>query len=210
MKLLVVGSTGGTGREIVRQALEQGHHVTAFARNPKDVTIHHDRLTVVQGNVLDPGTVERAVQGHDAVLSALGHKRFFLPTSILSTGTANIINAMNKHGVRRFICETTLGISDSRGKLGLYYSLFVIPVITFWYFRDKVKQERLIKESGLDWTIVRPGQLTNGKQRGSYHHGPGVGSFFITVSISRADVADFMLKQLTDRQYLHQTPGVAN
>ncbi len=210
MKLLVIGSTGGTGREIVRQALEQGHHVTAFARNPASVKIRHDRLTVVQGNVLDPASVEKAVKGQDAVLSALGHKRFFLPSSILSKGTANIIDAMKKHHVRRIICETTLGISDARWKLGLYYTLFVIPVITFWYFRDKVKQERLIKESGLEWTIVRPGQLTNGKQRGKYKHGPDVGSYLLTVSISRADVADFMLKQLTDKKYLHQTPGVAN
>lgn len=210
MKLLVIGATGGTGREIVRQALDQGHEVCAFARNPASVNIRHERLKVSQGDVLDAASVEKAVKGQDAVLSALGHNRFFFPSSILSKGTANIIEAMKKHGVRRLICETSLGISDARGKLGLYYTLFVIPVITFWYFRDKVKQERLIKESGLDWTIVRPGQLTNGKQRGKYRHGPDVGHYILTLTISRADVADFMIKQVTDKKYLHQTPGVAN
>lgn len=209
MKILVIGSTGGTGRAIVEQALAQGHHVTAFARRPEKVTLRHERLEIVQGNVLDENSVSAAVQGKDAVLSALGHKQWFIKTGILSEGTRNIIAAMQKHGVKRFVCETALGIGDTRGKLGLYYTLFVIPVIVFFYFKDKERQERYIQESGLDWVIVRPGQLTNSGKRGAYRHGAQVGSWWRTVTISRADVADFMLKQLTEDTYLRKTPGIA-
>ncbi|MBX2991270.1 MAG: SDR family oxidoreductase [Bacteroidetes bacterium] len=210
MNLLIVGATGGTGRELVKQALAQGHKVTAFVRNPADLKITHNNLTIAEGDVLDYVSVEKAVRGNDAVLSALGHKRWFVRTTILSEGTKNIITAMEKHGVKRFVCETTLGIGDTRGKLGLYYTLFVIPVIVFFYFRDKETQERYIKESTLDWIIVRPGQLTNVKKLGKYRHGMNIGSWFRTVSISRADVADFMLKQVTDNTYLRKTPAVAN
>ena len=115
---------------------------------------------------------------------------------------------MEKYNVNRFICITSLGINDSRFKLGLYYTLFVIPFIVFFYFQDKAKQEKLIQNSKLNWTIVRPGQFTNGKKRGRYKHGANVGNYILTKTISRADVADFILSQLNDITYLHKTPGV--
>jgi len=208
MKLLIIGGTGGTGKELVKQALEQGHLVTVLARNPASVKIHDPNLRVVKGDVLDFDKVQSIVAGQDAVLSALGHKRFFLKTTILSRGTKNIIEAMQKQHVTRFICITSLGINDSRFKLGLYYTLFVIPFIVFFYFMDKSKQEKLIKSSQLSWTIVRPGQLTNGKKRGVYKHGPNTGNYIITKTISRADVAHFMLSQLNDVTYLHKAVGV--
>jgi putative NADH-flavin reductase len=208
MQILIIGATGGTGRQLVAQALEAGHQVTALVRKPSKLKLNHERLTVVKGNVLDYASVAAAVKGQQAVLSALGHKRWIIPSCILSTGTKNIIRAMEAHGVRRFICETSLGVGDSFGRLGLYYTLFIIPVILLFYFRDKGLQERYIKESSLDWVIVRPGRLTNGRKRGVYRHGLRIGNWLWTVRISRADVADFMLKQLTDDQYLHLTPGV--
>jgi putative NADH-flavin reductase len=208
MKLLIIGGTGGTGKELIRQALEQGHHLTALVRNPEKVKIVDPNLLLIKGNVLDPDQVQKAVAGQDAVLSALGHKKFIIKTTILSAGTKNIIDAMQKHNVRRFICITSLGINDSRFKLGLYYTLFVIPFIVFFYFLDKSKQERLIRESKLSWTIIRPGQLTNGKKRGVYKHGPNVGNYITTKMISRADVAHFMLSQLNDVTYLGKAVGV--
>lgn len=207
-RVLIVGATGGTGRQLVAQALERGHVVTALARNPSSLDIKHPQLRVVRGDVLDYPSVESAVQGQEAVISALGHKRFFQPTHILSDGTQNLLHAMETQGVRRFVCETALGIGDSAGRMGLYYTFIVIPFILPFYFWDKTRQERVIAASSVNWIIVRPGALTNGAKRGRYQHGRNVGSFLSTVRISRADVADFMLNQIADNTYVKTAPGV--
>ena len=208
MRLLVVGATGGTGRELVTQALERDHEVTAFVREPRRLRLEHPRLAVARGDVRDPDAVEAAVRGHDAVLSAIGHKRWFYPTRILSDGTRNLVRAMERHGVRKLICETALGIGDAWWRMGLYYTLFVRLFILPFYFHDKVRQERVVRASALDWVIVRPGALTHGPRRGAVRHGPDVGHWLWTVSVSRADVAAFMLDQLADDRYLRQAPGV--
>lgn len=208
MRVLVVGSTGGTGRQLVSQALSRGHEVTAFARRPAKLHIQHERLRVVRGNVLDPLSLEEAIRDQDAVVCALGHKRWVYPNRILSTGTANLITAMKAHGTRRLVCETSLGLGDSWGKLGIYYTLFVIPFILPLYYWDKRRQEAVIRASAAEWTIVRPGALTNGPKRGVYRYGDGLGSWLWTVRISRADVADFMLNQLSDDAWLRAAPGV--
>ncbi|HEV8700283.1 MAG TPA: SDR family oxidoreductase [Candidatus Polarisedimenticolia bacterium] len=209
-RVLIVGATGGTGRQIVQQALERGHSVTALVRDPSRLRIEHPQLKVVRGNVLDEESVEAAVRGQDAVLSALGHKRYFYPTRILSEGTRNILRAMETHGARRLVCETSLGIGDSAGRLGAFYTLFVIPLILPFYFWDKTRQEREIAQSRVEWVIVRPGALTNGARRGRSRHGRDVGSFLLTVRISRADVAEFMLDQLASDVYLRAAPGVCS
>jgi len=209
MNLLIVGATGGTGRQLVTQALERGHQVTALVRRlPRAEP--RPAFTPVEGDVLDPGSLDRAMPGHEAVLSALGHKRWLGPSRILSEGTRNLVAAMVGHGVQRFVCETALGISDAWWQAGLYYTLFVRPVILPFYFWDKVRQEAIIRASNLAWTIVRPGMLTNGPPRGRYRHGPHVGHWLWTVRISRADVAAFMLDQLTDRRYVRAIVGVAD
>ncbi len=207
-RVLIIGATGGTGRQLVSQALERGYAVTALVRGPSRLQVDNPQLTVIQGEVLDQGSVDAAMRGQEAVLSALGHKRFFYPTRILSEGTRNILRAMETHGVPRLVCVTSLGIGDSVGRMGLYYTLFVIPVILPFYFWDKTRQERLIARSNLEWVIVRPGALTNGEKRGRYRHGRRVGSFLLTVRISRADVADFMLNQLASNTYVRTAPGV--
>ncbi|MDP9267729.1 MAG: SDR family oxidoreductase [Acidobacteriota bacterium] len=208
-RVLIVGATGGTGRQLVAQALERGYHVTALVRDPSKLAADHPRLAVMRGDVLDPESVGAAMRGQEAVVSALGHKRFFYPTRILSQGTANLLDAMTAHGVRRFVCETTLGIGSSAGRMGLYYTLFIIPVILPFYFSDKTRQERRIAASRADWVIVRPGMLTNGAKRGRYRVGSGVGSFLLTVRISRADVAAFMLDQLERDALLGTAVSVA-
>ena len=148
------------------------------------------------------------MQGQEAVLSALGHKRFFYPARILSHGTHNILDAMEKNGVKRLVCETALGIGSSAGRMGLYYTFFVIPVILPLYFWDKTRQEQFISDSAAEWIIVRPGALNNGEKREHYRHGQAVGNFFTTERISRADVANFMLDQLTSNEYLRTATGV--
>ena len=208
-RVLIVGPTGGTGRQLVAQALERGFAVTALVRNPSRLQVDHPQLTVIQGDVLDYASVEGAMRGQEAVVSALGHKRFFYPTRILSEGTRNLLRAMETHRVPRLVCETSLGIGDSAGRLGLLFTFFTIPVILPFYFWDKTRQERLIAGSNVEWVIVRPGRLTNADKRGRLRHGRDVGSFFWTVRISRADVADFMLNQLESDTYLRAAPGVA-
>jgi putative NADH-flavin reductase len=210
MRIYIIGGTGKTGGELIKQALEQGHTVTALVRNPKKIKISNPNLSVIKGDVLDLSSFDLSVNGHDAVLSSLGHKKFIIKTNILSEGTKNIIAAMQKQRVKRLICITSLGINDSRFKLGLYYTLFTIPFILFFYFLDKSKQEKIIFKSDLDWTIIRPGQLTNGKKRLNYKHGLNVGNYIITKMISRADVADFMIRQLNDNTYIHMTPGITS
>lgn len=209
MKILIIGGTGKTGRELIEQGLKQGHVITAIVRNPKKIKNNNSNLIILQGNVLNHESFEKAFQGQDVVLCALGHKLYFIKTSILSIGTKNIIAAMKKNHVKRFICITSLGINDSKFKLGLYYTLFVIPVIIYFYFLDKSKQEKLIMKSKLNWTIIRPAQLTNGRKRSKYKHGLKIGNYILTKMISRADVAHFMLNQLNNKTYMHQCVGIS-
>jgi putative NADH-flavin reductase len=207
-RVLIIGATGGTGRQLVQQALERGYTVTALVRNPSKLQSNHPQLNLIRGNVLDEGAVAGAMAGQDAVLCALGHKQFFRPTRILSQGTQNILRAMEAQSVARLVCETSLGIGDSAFRMGLYYAFFVIPVILPFYYWDKTRQERLVAKSSVDWVIVRPGVLTTGDKRGHPRHGRHIGGFLWTVRISRADVAAFMLDQLAPDAYLRAAPGV--
>ena len=208
LRILIIGATGRTGRELVRQALEQGHQVTALVRKPKKMKVENANLRVVKGNVRDYDSIESAMRGQSAVLCALGTKRFFFPNRVVSNGTANILRAMKSCGVPRLVCESSLGIGNSVGRLGLLYTIFVVPLILPFIFYDKVRQQKLIEESETDWVIVRPAVLTNAPARGKYRHGRNVGNYLWTNRIARADVADFMLKQLTDDDYIGSAVGV--
>jgi putative NADH-flavin reductase len=208
MKLLIFGSTGSIGRQLVEQALAQGHTVTAFVRNPAKLDIEHPNLKIVRGDVMDFDAVEKAVQGQDAVLCSLGSGKNTKGT-IRSEGTRQIIQAMEKAGVRRFICQTSLGIGDSQGNLNFFWKYIMFGFLLRQVFADHVIQENYVKQSRLDWTIVRPSAFTDGNRTGEYRHGFPGNDKTTKLEISRADVADFMLKQLTDNTYLHKTPGVS-
>ncbi len=207
MKLVIFGSTGPTGRLLVRQALEQGHEVTAFARTPTLLDLHHERLSVMQGNVLDAPRVAEAVVGHDAVLSALGVKPWNVGT-VLSQGTRNLIAGMQRHGVRRLIVLSSYGVSESwqmapwSQKLGIW--LFLRGI-----YRDKAVQDEVLRASDRDWVLVRPPRLTNGPRTGQYRVA-GEMRLGAGASISRADVADFMLRQLTDDTWLRQAVVISS
>ena len=208
-RILVIGATGRTGRHLVTQALERGYAVTAFARDPSQLEVRHPRLTIAQGDVLDAASVEGVMPGHDAVVSALGHRRYFSLSRTHADGTRHILEAMRRHRVRRLVCLTSLGLGDSAGRLGMPYNLFVIPLLLPIYFWDKARQERLIAKSDVEWIIVRPGSLNNGAKRERVNTGAKVGSYLWTVRVSRANVADFMLNQLTSDTYLRAAPGLA-
>lgn len=206
MKVAVFGSTGSIGRHLVEQALEQEHMVTAFARDPAKLEIEHANLTAVQGDALDPASVEKAVDGQDAVLCALGAGA---KGAIRTEGTRNIVRAMEKAGVSRLICLSTLGVGDSRDSLNFFWKYIMFGLLLRGAYADHVNQEDAVRESGLDWTLVRPGAFTDGGRTGEYRHGFPSADKTIKAKISRADVADFMLKQLTDRTYLKETPSLS-
>jgi len=208
MKLVIFGATGTVGRQVVQQALDQGYTVTAFARNPVKFNLQHPQLSVIQGDVMDSEAVELAISGQDSVICVLGSGKQ-LTSTIRSDGTQQIIQAMEKVGVRRLICQSTLGAGDSWGNLDFYWKYIMFGFILRKVFADHERQEALVQNSQLDWTIVRPGAFIDGAHTGKYRHSfPGTDRS-ITLKISRADVADFILKQLSDQSSLYQTPSLS-
>src|SRR5215217_2856590 len=190
----------------MREALAQGHEVTALARDPSAVVPEDHRPKVLQGNALDASSVEAAVAGQDAVLSALG-TRSTRPTTLFSESTHNVIGAMNKHGVRRLVCITGVGAGDSKGQVGFLYDRIVRPFVVKNVYEDKGRQEEAIKQSDLEWVIVRPAQLTDEPAKGEY--GVFLGGSYTARKISRGDVAAFMLAQLTDDTYVRKMPVIS-
>lgn len=207
MKLAVFGATGTVGRLVVEQALDAGHEVTAFTRNASGISQRHDRLRIVEGDVLDTGSVEQAVTDQDAVLVALGDGRKGI---VRSAGTRAIIEAMSRTGVKRLICQSTLGVGDSRPNLNFLWKHLLFGMLLRRAYADHVTQEAYVRASDLDWTIVRPSAFTDGPRTGSFRRGFPGDERGLTLKIARADIADFMLEQLTDTTYLHQAPGISH
>ncbi len=208
MKLIVFGSTGGTGQQLVRQALEQGHAVRAFTRSPDKVGQQHRNLEVVQGDVLDLQSVKAASVGRDAVLCTLGMP--LLNTEKLrARGTENIVKAMLDGATRRLVCLSSHGVGDSWKMLPFHYKYLIVPLFMRALFADHQLQENFVRNSPLDWVLVRPGNFSDGRLTGAYRHGFTVADTPPKPRISRADVADFMLKQLTDDTYLRQSPSLS-
>jgi putative NADH-flavin reductase len=208
VKLVVFGSTGGVGRRIVAQALGRGDDVVAFARSPKKIDRNLEHLLVAEGDVLQYATVERAVRGQDAVLCTLG-----MPITdksrLRTNGTRNIVRAMQETGVKRLVCLSSLGVGDSRGVLPFLYRYLIAPLVLRSLLADHEAQENHIRSSGLDWIIVRPANLTDGERTGAYQHGFTTKRRDLAFRVSRADVADFMLKQVVADTYLHKTPSLS-
>ena len=204
MKLAVFGATGGLGRQIVEQALAAGDTVAALARDKSKLPLQHAGLTVVEGNVLDAAAVERTLRGADAVLVSLGNTPDN-PDMIVSQGTAVIIAAMQAAGVRRLIVISSLGVGDSKDQVPFFFKALIATALRK-AFEDKEAQEKLVRGSNLDWTIIRPGGLTDGPATGQYRAGleRSIGG-----QVARADVAAFALRQLTSSEYIGKTPAIA-
>jgi putative NADH-flavin reductase len=204
MKLIIFGATGGTGQEIVRQALENGHDVTVLVRAPAKLTIQHDRLKVIVGDIGDAAAVEKAVAGADAVISALGPTRDSAPM-MLTHGSANLIAAMKRHNVRRLIWQTGAGVVDEGDAPSTIRNIIIglMKIISPRVLADSINTFNNIKHSDLDWTIVRVPMLKNGPRQGNYSAG------FTPPApkpLARADAAEFMLKQIDDKTFLRQSP----
>lgn len=204
MRLIVFGATGGTGRQCVDQALAQGHHVTAVVRRPEAMTAQHANLTIVQGDITDAAAVDRAVAGHDVVLSALGTRG---GPAVLPEGTRHILAAMRTHGIRRAIWVSSFGVGDSLQQMGWLAQTIIVRGFLRKAIAEKEIQEQIIMADDSDWIIARPGGLTDGALTGTYRV-TGSGDKVGQPSISRADVADFMLKNLTDGRYVRKAVGL--
>jgi putative NADH-flavin reductase len=208
MNVLVFGASGRTGREVVKQALAQGHSITAFVRAPAKFDINQAHLTVVQGDVADYASVERAVGNEAAVICALGSSTPLKRDPTLIVGVQNIIMAIGPAGGVRFIYLSFLGVRDGRNQLSFMGKYIIAPLVLRNVAVDHEVKEALIKQSRLNWIIVRPPRLTKGRRTGAYRSGERIVATSIVPTISRADVADFMLKQLTDDTYLRKTVSV--
>jgi putative NADH-flavin reductase len=208
MKLTIFGASGRTGRPLVEQALAAGHEVTAFVRDPARLPISDARLHVVQGDVMNAAQVDEAVRGADAVLSVLGHAKGS-PKNMQTVATENIVAAMQKHGVRRLISLTGAGVKDPQDqpKLVDHAIRGLLVLLQKDVLRDAEQHARVIQQSALDWTIVRGPRLNEGPRTGTYRVGM-IGKNSGTL-VSRADLADFMLKHVDDTTYLGQAPVVS-
>jgi putative NADH-flavin reductase len=217
MKVLIFGATGPTGRELVTRALEKGHEVTAFARNPAGLAMKEEEgFHIFTGDVLQPATVDRAMAGQQAVLSALGPRARTgigeTPVNVVSVATRHMLEAMERCGTKRLVSLSSVGVGDSRGKrqagpfFGFLQESILIPLFMKRQFADKEIQEEYVRGSKVDWVLVRPTALTDGPARGQFR--VATSGETVPGRISRADVAAFMIDQLTSNEYLGKGPVI--
>ncbi|HVJ06119.1 MAG TPA: SDR family oxidoreductase [Candidatus Saccharimonadales bacterium] len=205
MRLAIFGSTGGTGLELTRQALEKGHSVRVLVRNPNKMPLTNANMRIVLGSVLDHESVTKTVLGADAVLSCLGQRNLLRNTHVVSVGTRLISEVMKEQGVRRLVVESAFGAGESLAlTTGLQKLVFATLLLA--PYEDKNLMEPDVKNSGLEWTILRPTMLTNGPRTGRYS--VTVGRRPETSRVSRADVAAAMLRAVEERLWIGEAPAV--
>ena len=207
MRLLILGATGPTGRNLVDQALGAGHEVTALARNASRLPVAHAHLAVVVGDATDARTLEDAMGGKDAVLSALGAGNS-LRSQIASRAMAALIPAMRARALRRVIFLSSFGVGASFEQASLLQRIAFRTMLR-QIFADKAKADAMLRASGLDWTLVYPTLLTNGARAGRYRVGERLAMQGMA-SISRADVAAFMLAQLATDEWRCRTAVISD
>jgi putative NADH-flavin reductase len=207
--VLVIGASRGIGLETVRRALAEGHRVRALARGAGSIPIDEERLEKVAGDALDRAAVSAQLEGADAVIETLGAPKDLATTlwgtRVFSNATRILVDAMRENGVRRLMAVTGLGAGDSRGRLGLLYDGLMFPLVLKRVYDDKDVQERMIRASGLDWTIVRPGLLRSGAATGRARALTDPKDWSAG-SVTRADVATFLVREAFERRFIGQTP----
>ena len=213
MKIVVFGATGIVGKAVVSEALRKGHEVTVLTRNAGKVTIRHEHLHIAEGDVMDRSVVRSVLKGQEAVIQTLGigGKGNGKPTHFVSEANRLIMEEMERMNVKRLVAISVIGAGDSLAFLPWVYRKIVLPLFMRWFqaiIDDKNRMEPMIKKSGLDWTIVR---CTTVKER------PATGKTNATLdgkglkfSISTADMAAFIVNQLTDSSFLKQNPTISN
>jgi putative NADH-flavin reductase len=208
MNIVVFGASRGVGLQVVKQALESGHRVTAFVRSPEKFEMIHSNLTVFKGDSMDAAAVEKAIAGHEAVISALGPTRPPVP-HMMEESAKNIVAGMKKHGVRRLVSTTGAGVRqpEDQPKFVDHLIGFLLNLLSKDVVLDSAENVKVIQASGLDWTVVRFPRLMDGEHTRKYQVG------FVSresgTQLSRADGADFVLKELTERKWLRKLPLVS-
>jgi putative NADH-flavin reductase len=200
MKLFVIGATGRTGLAIVQQALARGHHVTAFVRSPESITVENERLTVLKGDAVDEDQLSDAMQNHDAVVSTLGPREVFKPSSLLHDSALATTRAMKRSGVKRLV---VLSAAAHFAGIPNRIASFVLRS----HMRDSLAMEEIVQANGLDWTIARPPRLTQQDYR-SYRSREGAAPP-MGFTLSRKAVAAFMLDAIEQKKHFHQIVGIA-
>jgi putative NADH-flavin reductase len=208
MKVLIIGASRGVGRRLLERSLAQDHQVTAAVRNPTAVDIQHSHLRVLSCDVLDTGSVTRALAGHDVVFCAIGD-RSRGPTTLYSTAARNIVHGMQAQQVRRLVFLSNFGVlgetaRDLRGAA----LLFLAKRLIRHTLADHRRALQEIQDHAPEWIAVRPLPLTDGPWTGQYRTAVD-GIPAKSSHIARADVADFMLRQATDNSYLNRAPAIA-
>ena len=209
MKVIAFGATGSVGKLAIEKLLADGHAVTAFARSPGKLGIAHPALTLRAGDALSADEVAAAVEGHEAVIITLG-AGMSRKSRIRSQGTLNVIRGMQQHGVRRLICQSTLGTQESWANLNFFWKRIMFGALLRPVFRDHELQEQLVNASGLDWTIVRPSAFADGPAAGAFKEGFGPQERGLSLKISRSDIAAFLASQLHDLRYARRAVAISN
>jgi len=204
-KILVLGATGGTGQLIIRQALAKGYDVTALVRSPeKGAGLTGVKLAI--GDARDEAALRQAIRGQDAVVSALGTPPSpFKEVTLLSTATRAVVNAMQAEGVSRLVAITGIGAGDSAGHGGFAFDHLILPLLLRHVYADKNRQEAIIRQSGLDWTLVRPAVLNDKPGKGAPRALEDLSQFH-GGTIARADVAAFIVDELESGKWLKRSP----
>ncbi len=204
MRLLVFGATGPTGRQILAQALDKGHTVTAFARDPAALGVTHERLRVVQGDTTqDAQAIASALEGQDAVASALGRHNTLKSEGLQERSMSLIVPAMERAGVKRLLVVSAMGVGGSHEDAPWLPRLMYKALLRD-LFADKQAAEDLIRQSSLQWTFAYPTMLTNGPLTGRYRAAEKLELTGLP-KISRADVAHFVLAELEQRRFVRRT-----
>ena len=206
MKITIFGATSATGKQLVEKALHAGHDVRAFVRESSKLGIQHEKLSIMTGNALNAARVENAIHGCDAVLSALGPRG--KPAVMAAESTLNIVKAMEQYGGKRLVLVSVAGISVPQDRRGFDPLAGLIKLLLKSVFLDRENQLKILETSKVEWVAVRVPRLTDDAGTGS------VTAFFgkpsPTMKVTRSDLADFMLKQLTTDEWLYQAPIVRN
>jgi putative NADH-flavin reductase len=211
VKVAIFGATGGTGRLLTTKTLERGEEVTAAVRKPAALTQRHERLRVVEADVMDPATLDGALEGQDAVITSIsvsstlreGRK----PTTLFSEGTSNVIAAMKRRGVQRLVCISSSAVEPDPA-LGIVFGKILRPLLFKDMYADISRMEHEVRDSALDWVIVHPSTLTDEPASGRYIL--GIDRIPKGWRIPREDVAEFVLDQLRDDRYLGRAVAITS